>query len=918
MLSSAIAIAAAAMLPSPLASAVKHTTWRMLLRPRHRGVEKLVGMISQPAIQPACSRGAAARRSRLVNANYRRTYSTATTYIDRAGSSQRGYEMPHLPNLEKQDAELGAATSRAGAVEHVDVFEITDVRDAKAAVAVLKQHNDLMHACDTEVAGLDLKRSPIGQGQVICISIYSGPDIDFGHGKGQALWIDTTRSEVMDEFREWLNDENALKVWHNYGFDRHVLWNHGVDVRGFGADTMHMARLWDASRMNGYSLEQLTDELVGRRKIPMKEIFGVPSKKKDGTAGRTIVLPPVDELQTSPMTRGEWIKYSVYDAQGTWLLYQELRKKLEETDWEEGHNMYDFYTEYWRPFGELLTDIERAGVHVDIKKKLPSAQLQAMADRDQAELAFRRWAASFCADAWYMNVGSASQVQALLFGGAAASAKSNERLPLSRAFKVLRDDYEMWSAAAVGEQDEEVFASGVGLQPVEAKPAAKSRKKETPAATALEGEPVDGQACAEAGPGSEAAAEAKAEAAVPAIRAPKALKNVEITLKSIGLKHTKVTPKGLPATDAASLRELAGFPNDSPPRFGAAYEAFHGGEAGERACRALDSLCAANAIETMLSTFIMPLQEFASPGSRIHCSLNLNTETGRLSARAPNLQNQPALEKDKYRVRDAFTAVDKCTLVVADYGQLELRLLAHMTKCKSMIDAFEKGGCFHSRTAMGMFQHVREAVDRGDCLLEWDYSKGAPPAPLLKDVFGSERRKAKTLNFSIAYGKTPHGLAKDWGVSIAEAKAMLQAWYADRPEVLAWQEKTKADARKTGYTRTLMGRRRPLVGIATGKMNMRSHLERAAINTPIQGGAADIMTLAMLKLKKSEKLKELGYTLILQVHDEVMLEGPEESGEEAMKEVVACMREPFDKHLPSLLVELAVDAKCARTWFEAK
>jgi len=395
-------------------------------------------------------------------------------------------------------------------------------------------------------------------------------------------------------------------------------------------------------------------------------------------------------------------------------------------------------------------------------------------------------------------------------------------------------------------------------------------------------------------------------------------KQVEIELKSLQLEHSKATASGWPATDAASLRTLAGHPAESPPRYGTAYEAFGGGEVGAEACSALDSLCRVSAIETMLSTFIVPLQELASPASRIHCSLNLNTETGRLSSRTPNLQNQPALEKDAYKIRDAFTAVEGNSLVVADYGQLELRLLAHITSCASMIKAFGEGGCFHSRTAMGMFEHVRRAVEHGDVLLEWDHSKGEPPAPLLKDVFGAERRRAKTLNFSIAYGKTAHGLAKDWGVTIEEAKQMLVAWYDDRPEVLAWQKKTIADAKRTGYTRTLMGRYRELPGIAGRNGALRSHMERAAINTPIQGGAADVMTLAMLKLRHSQRLQDLGFTLLLQVHDEVMFEGPAERAAEAKAEVVACMQRPFDDALPSLLVDLAVDAKTATTWYEAK
>lgn len=229
--------------------------------------------------------------------------------------------------------------------------------------------------------------------------------------------------------------------------------------------------------------------------------------------------------------------------------------------------------------------------------------------------------------------------------------------------------------------------------------------------------------------------------------------------------------------------------------------------------------------------------------SRVHCSLNLNTETGRLSSRRPNLQNQPALEKDQYKIRDAFVAEEGKTFIVADYGQLELRLLAHITNCKSMLDAFEQGGCFHSRTAVGMYPHIKKAVEDGEVMLEWDYSKGQPTRPLVKDTYGSERRKAKTLNFSIAYGKTSHGLAADWGISKEEAEALLQAWYADRPEVKEWQDGTIQSAKKNAFVRTLMGRYRFLQDAklpTKPEENTKfaraaqSHALRAAINTPIQ------------------------------------------------------------------------------------
>ena len=137
-------------------------------------------------------------------------------------------------------------------------------------------------------------------------------------------------------------------------------------------------------------------------------------------------------------------------------------------------------------------------------------------------------------------------------------------------------------------------------------------------------------------------------------------------------------------------------------------QALGGGQRGQDACTALNALSIClqgslqvgrvGSIDTMLNTFIIPLQSVADSQQRVHCSLNLNTETGRLSSRSPNLQNQPALEKDIYYIRKAFRAEEGNTLVVSDYGQLELRVLAHMTKCKNMIEAFRLGGDFHSRT----------------------------------------------------------------------------------------------------------------------------------------------------------------------------------------------------------------------------
>lgn len=154
-------------------------------------------------------------------------------------------------------------------------------------------------------------------------------------------------------------------------------------------------------------------------------------------------------------------------------------------------------------------------------------------------------------------------------------------------------------------------------------------------------------------------------------------KQREITIRSIGMTPQVFTPAGSPAVSAAVLRQLAGYPTADPPRWGTVHDHFRlkrmPPKVGEDACIALDALLQMTAIDTMTSNFLLPLQSLADKNGRVHCGLNLNTETGRLSARRPNLQNQPALEKDTYKIRDAFIADPGNTLIVADYGQLELR-----------------------------------------------------------------------------------------------------------------------------------------------------------------------------------------------------------------------------------------------------
>jgi len=774
-------------------------------------------------------------------------------------------------------------------------LDCTIVNDEASARRVLKILNSpevrcRFHACDTETKDIDIKMySPVGHGRIICASIYVGPDIDFG--TGSRIWIDNLDGAegTIDLFKEYFEDPTIYKVWHNYSFDRHILYNHGINALGFGGDTMHMARLWNAARTfeGGYSLESLTHELCGEvaPKIAMATRFSKANVKKDGTLGKTMTLPPCEVLQRQPETRSEWIEYSAGDAKSTWFLRNRLEEELRRWPWTGDLTMYDFYLRFWLPFGETLTDMEREGIHVRRKDYMRDIAERAAKDKARYEKLFLDWASKQRPEAKYMNPCSEAQKQQFFFAPRTPISVTGPQILAFEAGQSASSNGIDWRSIMEKEKEtgadlrtpEDTFKSGL----------APTRVFDTP----NEYRYVE-----------------------PGKSRPK--KNFSFELGGLGMPVISRTPKGAPQASIPVLKELAGQLDKNPPKYGKAYDFFGGGDAGREACEAIDALCKVSAVEIMMSTFIEPLSILPDENDRVHCSLNLNTETGRLSSRKPNLQNQPALEKDVYKIRHAFAAKPGNKLIVADYGQLELRILAHITKCKSMIEAFKLGGDFHSRTAMGMYPEIAEAVKRGECLLEFDGKPGEKPkAPLLKDMFASERRKAKILNFSIAYGKTAAGLAKDFDVSVKEAKETVNRWYADRPEVLEWQQRTIAEARKTGVTRTLMGRYRPLAGINDNRGAARGHAERAAINTPIQGGAADVVMAGMLKLHRNERLRKIGWKMLLQIHDELIVEGPEETAEEAYQIVVDCMAHPFKQ---DLLVDLVVDASIADTWYEGK
>ncbi|CAL5190601.1 unnamed protein product [Lathyrus oleraceus] len=743
-----------------------------------------------------------------------------------------------------------------------DILVVDNIPLAEEVVKMLTvKYQHLIYACDTEVAKIDVKQeTPVDHGEITCFSIYGGSEADFGGGKS-CIWVDVLDGggqEILEKFADFFSNPSIKKVWHNYSFDCHVIENYGFKVSGFHADTMHMARLWDSSRQlnGGYSLEKLSGDkkVMSRAQTNHeKDLIGKVSMKT--IFSKKKVKKDGTEGKAIIFTPVEDLQR---DERIPWICYSAL-------DAKSTLNLYESLKSYLLDMPWKFDDIEKV----------------AKVEQEIAEDRFRKWACRYCPDAKYMNIGSEIQLRQLLFGGTVNRKNSALSLPTERIFKIPN---------------------------------------------------VDG-----------VIEEGK--------KAPKKFR--DMTVKSLGynLKTEMYTASGWPSISGDALKVLAGnissdfdftdevynldlddehgnpsqnhieVPKGDNSAYGTAFAAFPTEREGREACHAIASLCEVSSIKSLISNFILPLQghNISGKDNRVHCSLNINTETGRLSARRPNLQNQPALEKDRYKIRQAFIAAPGHSLIVADYGQLELRILAHLANCKSMMDAFKAGGDFHSRTAMNMYPYIREAVEKKEVLLEWDPQPGEdkPPVPLLKDAFGSERRKAKMLNFSIAYGKTPVGLSKDWRVSVKEAKKTVDLWYNDRKEVLQWQEERKKEARQFYCVYTLLGRARKFPLMAQANTYQKGHIERAAINTPVQGSAADVAMCAMIQISNNKKLKELGWKLLLQVHDEVILEGPTESAEIAKSIVVECMSKPFyGKNI--LKVDLSVDAKCAQNWYSAK
>ena len=290
------------------------------------------------------------------------------------------------------------------------------------------------------------------------------------------------------------------------------------------------------------------------------------------------------------------------------------------------------------------------------------------------------------------------------------------------------------------------------------------------------------------------------------------------------------------------------------------------------------------------STYADSLGSYIREDGRIHSVFNQTvTATGRLSSADPNLQNIPVRMELGREIRKLFVPEDGFLLVDADCSQIELRVLASMSGDEQLIEAYNQAQDIHAITASKVF-HVP-----------------------LSEVTPLMRRNAKAVNFGIVYGISAFGLSEDLSISRKQATEYIEQYFATYPKVKAFLDKLVSDAKKKGYTETLFGRRRPMPELKASGFMQRSFGERVAMNAPIQGTAADIIKLAMIKVVKRLQEENCRARLILQVHDELILEAPEEE-----KEKVSAILAEEMQNAAQLKVRLEVDLHTGKSWFDAK
>ncbi len=340
----------------------------------------------------------------------------------------------------------------------------------------------------------------------------------------------------------------------------------------------------------------------------------------------------------------------------------------------------------------------------------------------------------------------------------------------------------------------------------------------------------------------------------------------EVLFEKLCLPARKKTAKGAFSTDSEVLRDLSTI--HEVPRL----------------------ILRHRFLSKLKSTYIDQLPRLINPGTgRIHTSFNpAGTSTGRLSSSDPNLQNIPIKTEDGKRIRKSFVARDNCVILSADYSQIELRLLAHFSEDPTLLEALRADKDVHVATACEIFNATEDRIT------------------------SEMRNLAKTINFGIIYGISAFGLSKQLGTTVSVSRNYINRYFDRYSEVKAYMQSSVEEARSRGYTETLVGRRRPIPELVSRNRVERSRGEREAINTPIQGSAADIINLAMIRIFR--RLEEGGFSskMILQVHDELLFEVHETELEELRTHIKNDMENAWELRVP-----LRVEMRAAKNWAEA-
>jgi len=630
---------------------------------------------------------------------------------------------------------------------------------------------------DTETEGIDPRTTPPGggTGRIVCWSI--------AWEEGNNICRAYLPASALEIFKSWL-ESSAPKVGHNiFGFDRHMFWNHGINLGGIVGDTMHMSKLAWNHPMARHGLKALGKSIFGYDMDSFADLFSrqVPGevehvgtikktwRKIDGERVTTWVggdhqyfykrreLVPLSEIQTNPAYKGKLeslYEYASLDAEVTLRLFHYLRKKLEGIPWKGDQTLHDFYKEVWNPSLYVLGEAERNGFDLD-PHVCDAAVRELKQQSEQLEKDLQTWTGK------EVNWNSPVQVQELLYE--------------TMGFQVP---------------------------------------------------PVCGS-----------------------------------------LKAVKRTKKGKYPTDEAALTYLAQHDPDARPL--------------------LKVLEYKKGLKTIQRLEKLPT--FRDTQGKIHYQLSPSTDTGRLAAKNPPIQQIPKSQT----LRQAFVAGEGHKLVVADYSALEMRILAHFLAAK--------------------FDDWTLAND----LASEDFHQATA------DRLGVTRDMAKVVNYSVNYGKSAKGLAAQLDIHEDEADDILEAYYEAYPAITRWQIYCESYAQRNGFIRTLSGRYRHIPEIK--EQYYRGSGYRKAINTPIQGSAADLVTAAMLKtnaapIKELQKLGHFNKTLydlcarfVCQVHDELIFRVPEENAEAACAEVKRCM----ETAIP-LLVPVPVEAHIGDNWWSAK